>query len=163
MTQPCYLTISQSENCAGAGHTPCQSLPHLAFKTPSLKPIGEFRFFELQLPGLMLLVLAFAINAALSFTSTQWQRIGCQMCTSKPTEAPFSSRHVLSPEHPDIQTGDVIPMSAIPLLSAETCDLLTMMSFWQIYSNVNTSVDRLGHFTWYHLYTPSSGIARLVK
>ena len=28
---------NQSKNCAGADHTPCSSLPHTAFNTPSLK------------------------------------------------------------------------------------------------------------------------------
>ena len=33
VTPPSYLTISQSENCARADHTPCDTPPsHLAFK-----------------------------------------------------------------------------------------------------------------------------------
>ena len=46
VTSLCYLVLNQSENCAGANHAPCNSLPNLAFKNPSLKAIKEFGSFE---------------------------------------------------------------------------------------------------------------------
>ena len=33
---PCYFTTNQSEGCTPADHAPCNPLPHLAFKNPSL-------------------------------------------------------------------------------------------------------------------------------
>lgn len=46
---PCYLTSNQSEE----GHTPCSPPPKLAFKNSSLKPTGECRSFEDELPILL--------------------------------------------------------------------------------------------------------------
>ena len=45
VTPPCYLTISQSENCAGADHIPCNPPPYLAFIYALPKPLGSSGFF----------------------------------------------------------------------------------------------------------------------
>ena len=50
---PDYLTTSQSEECPQIDHTLCSSFPYPVFENLSLKAIGEFEFFEHQLPGLL--------------------------------------------------------------------------------------------------------------
>jgi len=50
---PDYLTTSQSEECPQVDHTLCSSFPYPVFENLSLKVIGEFAFFEHQLPGLL--------------------------------------------------------------------------------------------------------------
>ena len=54
VTPPCYLTISQSENCAQADHRPASPLPHLAFKSALLKPFpGARGFLGHEPPGVL--------------------------------------------------------------------------------------------------------------
>ena len=50
---PCYLTTNQSDRYPKADLAPCDPVPHLAFKHPSLKAIREFASFEYELPILL--------------------------------------------------------------------------------------------------------------
>ena len=64
---PCYLTTDQSEESSQAATL----TPNAAFKNPSLKAMREFRSFEYKM--LILLAWCPAVNALLSFTTTQCQ------------------------------------------------------------------------------------------
>ena len=52
-TSPCYLTTNQRIIRELVTH-PVTHTPHLAFRNPSLKAIGEFGSFERELPVLLL-------------------------------------------------------------------------------------------------------------
>lgn len=64
-----YLTIYQSENCALSDHTPWNSPVIWPLKMLCWNPTGEFRVVSSSCPGFL---ASFpAVNAALSFTTTQ--------------------------------------------------------------------------------------------
>ena len=74
---PSFPIINQSEECPWLDQVPCDPLPQLTFKSPSLKAIGDVRSFKHELPVLLVwsLVRYFAINTVRSFTTSRVSRL----------------------------------------------------------------------------------------